>query len=53
MSLCNENAMKTEIEILEQELLYLKGRRREEAVKAYRRLLRLDDKPIYLNRRYE
>ncbi len=46
-----EEARKFEIEILEKELVDLKGKRREEAMKAYRRLLlSWVHQPIYFMR---
>ena len=46
-----EEAKKFEIEMLEKEILYFKGNKREKAMKAYRELVRsLGDKPIYLKR---
>ena len=49
--LTKEEARKFEIEILETEILELKGRKREEAMKAYRKLLlSLADEPIYFVR---
>ena len=49
-------ALKTEIEIMEKEIVYFKGKKRERARKAYLRLLRSCGKncnleePIYLHR---
>ena len=46
-----EEAGKSEIETLETEILELKGRKREEAMKAYHKLLLSSaDEPIYLLR---
>jgi hypothetical protein len=46
-----EERKTTEIQKLENEILELKGKKREEAMKTYRRLLlALADKPIYLMR---
>ena len=46
-----EEAIKLEIEILETEILDLKGREREEAMKAYRKLLLYSaDESIYFMR---
>ena len=46
-----EEAGKLEIEILEREIIDLKGEVREQAMKAYRRLLlSLTSEPIYLTR---
>ena len=51
MSKWTKEAMKLEIEILETEILNLKGRKREEAMKAYRKLLLSSaDEPIYFMR---
>ena len=51
MSKCTKEARIFEIEILETEILDLKGRKREEAMKAYRRLLLTSaDEPIYFMR---
>jgi len=46
----NQEAVKLEIQILEIELLDMKGQHREKAMESYRRLLRLRDKPVYLTR---
>ena len=49
--LTREEARKLQIEIFETEILRLKGRKREEAMKAYRKLLLPSmDEPIYLLR---
>jgi len=46
-----KEARKFEIEILEKEILDLKGKKREEAIKAYRKLLLSSaDEPIYFMR---
>ena len=46
-----EEAKKFEIEMLEKEILYLTGKKREKAFKAYKELVRsLGDTPIYLMR---
>ena len=51
MSKCTKEAKIFEIEMLETEILDLKGRKREEAIKAYRRLLLTSvDEPIYFMR---
>jgi len=50
MKLKNE-ARKFEMEILGKEILYLKGENREQAMKAYRKLLSASaDEPMYLAR---
>jgi hypothetical protein len=49
-------AMRMEVEIMEKEILYLKGRRREEAKKAYYKLLKACggicglDESVYITR---
>jgi hypothetical protein len=44
-------AKQFEVEMLEKEILYFKGNKREKAMKAYRELVRsLGDEPIYLKR---
>jgi predicted nucleic acid-binding protein len=48
--LSKEEAKKFEVELFEIEILDLKGEIREKAMKAYRRLLKTIDKPIYLIR---
>lgn len=46
-----EETRKFEVEMLEKEILDLKGKQREEAMKAYRKLLSsLADEPIYFLR---
>ena len=46
-----EEARRLEIEILETEILDLKGKKREEAIKAYRKLLLSSkDEPVYFVR---
>jgi hypothetical protein len=51
LSRSTTEARKLEIEILETEILDLKGRKREEAMKAYRKLLLSSaDEPIYFMR---
>jgi len=51
LSKCAKEERKFEIEILEAEILDLKGREREEAKKAYRKLLLSSaDEPIYFLR---
>ena len=51
MSECTKEARRFEIEILETEILDLKGEEREEAMKAYHKLLLSSaDEPIYLMR---
>jgi len=51
LSKCTKEAKKFEIETLETEILNLKGRAREEAMKAYRKLLFSSaDEPIYFTR---
>ena len=51
LSECTKEARKFEIEILEAERLDLKGEKREEALKAYHKLLLSSaDEPIYLMR---
>ena len=46
----DEDAIKFEIELLEKEMLNLKGETREKATKAYRRLLSSINGPVYLAR---
>lgn len=48
-----QEARKFEIEMFEKEILDLKGENREQAMKSYRRLLKFQDKPIYLRRNDE
>lgn len=49
--LAQEEARKFEIEILEEEILDLKGERRDEAMRAIRKLMVAEpDKPVYLAR---
>ena len=51
MSRSTRETRKLEIEILETEILDLKGRKREEAMEAYRKLLLSSaDEPIYFMR---
>ena len=51
MSKCTKEARKFEIEILETEILDLKGTEREEAMRAYRKLLLYSaDELIYFMR---
>ncbi len=51
MSRSTRETRKLEIEILETEILDLKGRKREEAMKAYRKLLLSSaNEPIYFMR---
>lgn len=52
-SLSKREAMKFEIEMFETEILYLKGENREKAMKSYRRLVKFQDKPIFLRRNDE
>jgi len=49
-TLSEEEAKKLEIELFETEILDLKGEIREKAMKAYHRLLKATDRPIYLIR---
>lgn len=46
----DEDAIMFEIELLEEEMLDLKGETREKAAKAYRRLLSSINGPVYLKR---
>ena len=46
----HKEEIEAEIEILEKEILSLKGEIRERAKEAYRRLLPSVDKPVYLVR---
>ncbi len=49
--LAQQKARKFEIELLEKEILDLKGEKRDQAMKAYRKLLSTQtDKPLYLTR---
>ena len=51
MSKCSKEAKIFEIEMLETEILDLKGRERDEAMKTYRKLLlSARDEPIYFMR---
>jgi len=51
LSRSTRETRKLEIEILETEILNLKGRKREEAIKAYRKLLLSSaNEPIYFMR---
>jgi hypothetical protein len=56
MDMNEAEAQKAEIEIMEKEIVYFRGRKRERARKAYLRLLRSCgkncnlDEPIYLQR---
>jgi hypothetical protein len=43
-------ARQFEIEMFETEILDLKGEMHDQAMKSYRRLLKFQDKPIYLKR---
>jgi hypothetical protein len=42
--------VKFEVEMFEVELLDLKGKLRDKAMKSYRKLVKVQDKPIYLTR---
>ena len=52
----NKEAIKCQVDFMEKEIIYFKGKKRQEAKKAYYRLLRLcsdsrsNDEPIFLNR---
>lgn len=56
MSSNNKEALKSQIDLMEKEILYFKGKKREKAKTAYNRLLQLCghscslDEPIFLQR---
>lgn len=56
MSSYTKEAIKTQIDLMEKEIIYFKGKKRENAKRAYNRLLRicghycLSDEPIFLYR---
>ncbi|MEJ2242723.1 MAG: hypothetical protein P8Y18_11375 [Candidatus Bathyarchaeota archaeon] len=56
MSSYNKEAIKIQIDLMEKEILYFKGKKREKAKKAYNKLLHLCghscsiDEPIFLRR---
>ena len=48
--LSKQEAVRFEIEMFQIELLDVKGERREQSMRAYRKLVKLQDRPIYLAR---
>ncbi len=49
----SEQAKKFEVEMFEIEILDLKGEKREQAMEKYRKLVKTQDRPIYLKRNDE
>jgi hypothetical protein len=49
----SEQARKFEVEMFEIEILDLKGEERAQAMEKYRKLVKFQDKPIYLKRNDE
>jgi hypothetical protein len=48
--LSKQEAVRFEIEMFQIELLDVKGEKREQSMRAYRKLVKLQDRPIYLAR---
>ena len=48
--LSKQEAVRFEIEMFQIELLDVKGERREQSMRAYRKLVKLQNRPVYLAR---